>query len=95
MERREDNEMDEHNMSHAIKMHSDEDQESVDDINANMIGAETVRPFIRDSVYYAAKDGLPLNLSSLLSQIDDVDTRNAIINQVSKPAIEVIFLFCI
>lgn len=75
--------MDENNMSYDIKMESNEDQESVDDINANSIDTENVRPFIRDSIYFAAKDGLSINLCSLLSNIKNDDTKNAIINQVS------------
>lgn len=75
--------MDERNMSIDITMKSKQDQENVDDINANVIDADNVRPFIRDSIYYAAKDGLSINLCSLLSNIENDDTKNAIINQVS------------
>lgn len=76
--------MDEYNnMSNEITMKSNGDQENVDDINANIFDTDNVRPFIRDSIYYAAKDGLSINLCSLLSNIKNDDTKNAIINQVS------------
>lgn len=41
-------------------------------------------PFLRDRVYYAAKDGLPLALYSLLDNAKDNDMKNVIINQVSS-----------
>lgn len=46
-------------------------------------GEERVRPFIKERVYYAAKDGLPIALTSLLSSVESEATRNAYINQVS------------
>lgn len=43
---------------------------------------ERVRPFIKERVYYAAKDGLPIALTSLLSSVESEATRNTYINQV-------------
>lgn len=43
---------------------------------------EDDRPFLRDRVYYAAKDGLPIALCALFGNVKDEDTKNAIINQV-------------
>lgn len=43
---------------------------------------ERVRPFIKERVYYAAKDGLPIALTSLLSSVESESTRNTYINQV-------------
>lgn len=39
-------------------------------------------PFLRDNIYYAAKDGLSIALFALLDSIDDVKACNWIINQV-------------
>lgn len=41
------------------------------------------RPFLRDRVYYAAKDGLSIAMYALLNNVNDDDTKNVIINQVS------------
>lgn len=41
------------------------------------------RPFLRDRVYYAAKDGLSIAMYALLNNVNDEDTKNVIINQVS------------
>ncbi len=43
---------------------------------------EEDRPFLRDRVYYAAKDGLPIAMYALLNNVKDDETKNAIINQV-------------
>ncbi|XP_055311305.1 protein fem-1 homolog B isoform X3 [Sitodiplosis mosellana] len=43
---------------------------------------ERVRPFIKERVYYAAKDGLPIALTSLLSSVESETTKNAYINQI-------------
>lgn len=43
---------------------------------------ERIRPIIKERVYYAAKDGLPIALTSLLSSVESETTRNAYINQV-------------
>lgn len=40
-------------------------------------------PFIKEKVYYAAKDGLSIALLALLSGVKSEAARNAIINQVS------------
>lgn len=48
---------------------------------------EDVRPFIKDSVYFAAKDGLSIALYSLLSNVQSESARNAIINQVGRPTV--------
>lgn len=42
---------------------------------------EDAKPFIKDSVYYAAKDGLSIALFALLSKVP-FDTRNDIVNEV-------------
>lgn len=53
-----------------------------ENIEAN--GAEErIRPLIKERVYYAAKDGLPIALTSLLSSVESETTKNAYINQVS------------
>lgn len=44
---------------------------------------ERIRPLIKERVYYAAKDGLPIALTSLLSSVESETTKNAYINQVS------------
>lgn len=44
---------------------------------------EEDRPFLRERVYYAAKDGLPIAMYALLNNVKDDETKNAIINQVS------------
>lgn len=56
---------------------------------------ECVRPFIKERVYYAAKDGLPIALTSLLSNVESEITKNAYINQVNliKCNIEYIIYF--
>lgn len=41
-----------------------------------------VRSLVKESVYYAAKDGLSIALYALLSNIQNEATKNAIINQV-------------
>lgn len=46
-------------------------------------GEERVRPFIKERIYYAAKDGLPLALTSLLSSVESETTKNSYINQVN------------
>lgn len=43
---------------------------------------DSVRPFIKDSVFFAAKDGLSIALFALLSSVDSAAKKNAIINQV-------------
>lgn len=45
---------------------------------------EAMSQSIRDRVYYAAKDGLPLALQSLLSNEKNEAVKNAYINQVSQ-----------
>ncbi|XP_037038800.1 protein fem-1 homolog B isoform X1 [Bradysia coprophila] len=42
---------------------------------------EEDRPFLRDRVYYAAKDGLSIAMFALLNNVKDDETKNAIINQ--------------
>lgn len=44
---------------------------------------EEDRPFLRDRVYYSAKDGLSIAMYALLNNVKDDETKNAIINQVS------------
>lgn len=56
------------------------DDESVDDDSARI-------PFIKERVYFAAKDGLPIALLSLLSSVENEATKNAYINQVSVASI--------
>lgn len=51
--------------------------------NIETSAEERVRPIIKEKVYYAAKDGLPIALTSLLSSIESETTKNAYINQVS------------
>lgn len=41
-----------------------------------------VRSLVKESVYYAAKDGLSIALYALLSNIQNEATKNNIINQV-------------
>lgn len=43
---------------------------------------EEDRPFLRDRVYYAAKDGLSIAMYALFDNVKDDDIKNAIINQV-------------
>lgn len=45
-------------------------------------------PFLRDRVYYAAKDGLSIAMYELLKNVKDDDTKNAIINQVRNNNID-------
>lgn len=40
--------------------------------------------FLRDRVYYAAKDGLSIAMYALLNNVKDDEIKNAIINQVSN-----------
>lgn len=67
--------------------HRDESNSSTTDTDHNdnieSSGEERVRPFIKERVYYAAKDGLPIALTSLLSNVESEVTKNAYINQVS------------
>lgn len=58
---------------------SDTDQNEQNEDSAE----ESIRPIIKERVYYAAKDGLPIALTSLLSNVDNEVTRNAYINQVN------------
>lgn len=51
--------------------------------NIETSAEECVRPIIKEKVYYAAKDGLPIALTSLLSSVESETTKNAYINQVS------------
>lgn len=53
----------------------------------NQIDDENI-PFLRDRVYYAAKDGLAIAMFDLLSNVKDDDTRNAIINQVNWQSVQ-------
>lgn len=39
-------------------------------------------PFLRDNVYFAAKDGLAIALYTLLASVKDDDVQCSIINQV-------------
>lgn len=39
-------------------------------------------PFLRDNVYFAAKDGLSIALYTLLASVTDEDVQSSIINQV-------------
>lgn len=41
------------------------------------------KPFLRDNVYFAAKDGLAIALYMLLASVKDEDVQCSIINQVS------------
>lgn len=45
---------------------------------------EADRPFLRDRVYYAAKDGLSIAMFALLNNVKGEDTKNFIINQVRQ-----------
>ena len=47
-----------------------------------------VRQTIKDSIFFAAKDGLSIALHSLLSNFDNVRLKNAIINQVINYSIK-------
>lgn len=42
-----------------------------------------IQPLLKERVYFAAKDGLPIALLSLLSNIESDALKNAYINQVS------------
>lgn len=50
-----------------------------------------VRPLVKESVYYAARDGLSIALYALLSNIPNEVTKNAIINQVSGAILKQFF----
>lgn len=52
---------------------------------------EDVKPFIKDRVYYAAKDGLAVALYSLLRELPMQSARNDIINEVCFPRNLVLF----
>lgn len=66
---------------------------SIDDNEHIDEGAEeNIRPIIKEKVYYAAKDGLPIALTSLLSGVECDITRNAYINQVRKQNYHSLFL---
>lgn len=75
------------NEQNSQNRHSDESNTSSanTDHNDNIESSseECVRPFIKERVYYAAKDGLPIALTSLLSSVESEATKNAYINQVS------------
>lgn len=64
---------------------TDADNVNADDQNEQTDNSveEDIRPYIKDKVYYAAKDGLPIALTSLLSSVENEATRNAYINQVN------------
>lgn len=74
-------------MSHDNKTsttdETEEAKDTIDDMDSDGMDADNIRPFIKDSVYYAAKDGLSIALFALLSSVDSMATKNAIINQVS------------
>lgn len=59
----------------------DDDTDQYESIEGS--GEERVRPLIKERVYYAAKDGLPIALTSLLSNVESDATKNAYINQVN------------
>lgn len=48
---------------------------------------DDARPFLKDRVYYAAKDGLSIAMYALLNGAKDEETKNAIINQVRNYSI--------
>lgn len=62
---------------------AEEAKNTIDDTDSDGMDADNIRPFIKDSVYYAAKDGLSIALFALLSSVESMATKNAIINQVS------------
>lgn len=62
---------------------AEEAKDTIDDTDSDGMDADNIRPFIKDSVYYAAKDGLSIALFALLSSVESMATKNAIINQVS------------
>lgn len=74
-------------MSHDNKIatgdEAEEAKDIIDDTDSDGMDADNIRPFIKDSVYYAAKDGLSIALFALLSSVESMATKNAIINQVS------------
>lgn len=55
---------------------------------------EAMSQSIKERVYYAAKDGLPLALQSLLSNEKSDATKNAYINQVRQHFFFEIILIC-
>lgn len=59
----------------------DNDTDQYESIESS--GEDCVRPLIKERVYYAAKDGLPIALTSLLSSVESEATKNAYINQVN------------
>lgn len=72
--------------------------DQLDGSNASNIEIETdseemIRPNIKERVYYAAKDGLPIALLSLLSNGENEATKNAYINQVLHSSI-IFLIFC-
>lgn len=69
-----------HDESNSSAVDNDTDQN--DSLDSS--GEERVRPLIKERVYYAAKDGLPIALTSLLSNVESEATKNAYINQVNK-----------
>lgn len=74
------------NESHSSRQRDESNAGSVDtDHNENIehCAEERIRPFVKERVYYAAKDGLPIALTSLLSSVESEATKNAYINQVS------------
>lgn len=71
-------------MSRDRKIQSPEEAEEDDESEETELNylEDSIRPFIKDSVYYAAKDGLSIALFALLSGVQNDATKNAIINQV-------------
>lgn len=74
-------------MSHDNKIptadEAEEAKDTIDDTDSDgCMDADNIRPFIKDSVYYAAKDGLSIALFALLSSVESMALKNAIINQV-------------
>lgn len=60
---------------------SDGDTDRIDNIENT--SEELIQPLLKERVYYAAKDGLPIALLGLLSNIENDTIRNAYINEVS------------
>lgn len=63
----------------------DRDDDSDDHLSSSNIGM--LQPLLKENVYHAAKDGLPIALLSALSNVDSEVTKNAYINEVSVQSI--------